>query len=240
MYDDVRDNLIPVTARAVAGYVNGRYANWADIVHRFPNAHKLSIAVTPRADAMALDVEPGDATNLDAPAWVKRQRLRGVPKPVLYTSASNVPALLRVLAANGIMRGHVRIWSAHYTDRQHICGPSCGFGNWSADATQWTDRSHGRSLDESLVRDDFFAPAKPMPKPVPAPAPKPKPVPAPKPEPVPADPANAPIPHGKIRVRLTDKDRSETTETTDKAGFLHRAEEFADGKFVDLDARRSL
>src|SRR6266487_4563491 len=76
---------------------------------------------TAHADAQCLDVEPGDATNADAPAWVKRQIARGVYRPVVYTSLSNVNALLRALAAAGISRPQVRLWTAHYTGREHLC-----------------------------------------------------------------------------------------------------------------------
>src|SRR5690242_9557224 len=101
MFDDVQEGLIPANAQAVAGYVNGKYANWNRVLLRFPKAKHLSIAVTASADAECLDVERGDATNAQAPVWVKRQIKRGVYRPVVYTSQSNVPALLRSLAGAG-------------------------------------------------------------------------------------------------------------------------------------------
>lgn len=167
MYDDISLALIPANAQAVAGYVNGRWPTYNEVVRRWPNAKHLSIAVTAHADAECLDVEPGDATNVSAPAWVKRQMARGVHRPVLYTSLSNVTALLRALAVAGITSKQVRLWTAHYTGREHLCGPACGFGlRMTVDATQWTDRALGRSLDQSLCADGFFATApKPTPKP---------------------------------------------------------------------------
>lgn len=162
MYDDTNVDLIPPGALAVAGYVNGRWATWPLIVKKFPNAKKLSIAVTSHADADCLDVEPGDATNAVAPGWVKKQQGRGVKRPVVYTSVSNAQALLNALAAVGISREEVRLWTAHYTFREHICDKSCYPGFHSiADATQWTNHALSRSLDKSLVLDSFFGAPRP-------------------------------------------------------------------------------
>lgn len=153
MYDDVTLALIPPDAEAVAGYVNGRYRNYQQVLLHWPHAKHKSIDVRGDAFADCLDVEPGDATNATAPGWYKRQ---AVQHPTIYTSASNVPALIRTMALAGIPRGKYRIWSAHYTFHAHVCGPRCGFGNWYADATQHSDKSHGKSLDESLCHDSFF------------------------------------------------------------------------------------
>lgn len=181
MYDNVNvelmHQLVP-NAPAVAGYVNGRWPTYPEVVKRWPNAKHLSVAVTAGADADCLDVERGDATNSQAPAWIKRQLARGVYRPVVYTSASNAAALLATLSRAGIDRSQVRLWSAHYTGKPHICGrATCGYPQ--ADGTQWTDKVNGKSQDESLLSSTFFA-AKPSPKP--APKPKPKPVPPPTPQ----------------------------------------------------------
>jgi hypothetical protein len=112
------------------------------------------------ANAECLDVEPRDATNAVAPAWVKRQIARGVKRPVIYTSVSNARVLLNTLAQEGIGRDDIRLWTAHYTGKAHRCSPACGFSfNTTADATQWTDKSLGRNLDESLCDDRFFGAA---------------------------------------------------------------------------------
>lgn len=230
MYDDIKPSLIPADAQAVAGYVNGNWPTYNTIVKMFPKAKHLSIAVTSHADAECLDVERGDARNEDAPAWVKRQMLRGIAKPVLYTSASNVNALVKILAASGIMRQHVRIWSAHYNYKRHICGPAtCGYP--AADATQWTNHSHTESLDESLVSDTFFAVA-PKPKPAPKPVPKPVPPPAPKPP--------APAPAVQRYLQITDKDGTETFDAYSKAGRFKRGMQFASGLFKGVEVVNKL
>jgi hypothetical protein len=157
MYDSVTVGEIPRSATAVAGYVNGHFVTFPSLEQRFPSAHRMSIAVSSAADAECLDVEPGDATNEVAPAWVKRQIQRGVKRPVIYTSLSNAASLLHALAGAGIKRGDIRLWTAHYTFKPHRCTPACGFGfNTTADATQWTNHSLGRNLDESLCDDSFF------------------------------------------------------------------------------------
>jgi len=114
----------------------------------------LSIAVFAHDDADCLDVELGDATPAQAPAWVKRQK---APRPCLYASASVMNLLVATLDRAGIARGSVRLWSAHYKSGEHICGPdTCKLMSARADGTQWTPRARGISLDQSLLHDDFF------------------------------------------------------------------------------------
>lgn len=158
MYDSVTVSEIPSTASAVAGYVNGRYKTFPKLVKDFPHAHKLSIAVSSAADAECLDVEQGDATNDVAAAWVKRQEARGVKRPVVYTSVSNAPSLLRVLDKAGVKRSDIRLWTAHYTFKSHLCNSKCWPGfTGKADATQWTDKALGRNLDASICSPGFFS-----------------------------------------------------------------------------------
>lgn len=157
MFDTIEVGTVPADPQAVAGYVGGNWPTYSELVQRFPHAHHLSIAVFPSEDADALDVEPGDASPAQAPDWTRRQHARGQARPVLYASRDTIPEVLSVLAGAGIARSSVRLWSAHYTYRPHICGPhSCGAG-FEADATQWTDKALGRNLDESLCWDAFFA-----------------------------------------------------------------------------------
>jgi hypothetical protein len=157
MYDAVNVSNIPANAVAVAGYVNGHWPTYPTLKKKFPHAKVLSIAVTVHADAECLDVEAGDATPNQAPAWVVRQKKLGVKKPVVYTSVSQAPALLRELNKAGIKRSAIRLWTAHYTFRPHRCDSKCGFGfSGKADATQWTDKALGKSLDASVCAPDFL------------------------------------------------------------------------------------
>jgi hypothetical protein len=129
----------------------------------FPHAYQLSIAVNPGEDAECLDIERGDATSYDAPAWVRRQLVRGVRRPVLYASVSSMAEVVAALESDRIQPSTVRLWTAHYTGYAHICSrQNCGYGlRVSSDATQWTDRALDRNLDESLCSDSFLGPPPP-------------------------------------------------------------------------------
>lgn len=156
MYDSVDVSRIPADAPAVAGYVNGIFTTWPDILRKFPHARKLSIAVTSAANADCLDIEPGNATPANAVAWYRRQRQRGVKRPVMYANVSTMPLVLNVLRNAGIGREAVRVWTAHYGRGEHLCGPKCGFGMPTvADGTQWIER-HDLNLDINVLQPDFF------------------------------------------------------------------------------------
>jgi peptidoglycan hydrolase-like protein with peptidoglycan-binding domain len=158
MYDSIDVRQIPANAAYAAGYTSGHWPTYANgsLKAHLPHARLLSIAVTAAHDAECLDIETGDAVNWQAPGWIRRQHARGVKRPVLYTSASNVGALINVCSMNGLNRWKdYVIWAAHYT-RRHKCSPAaCGYP--AADGTQWTSRALGRTLDQSLLEDAFFA-----------------------------------------------------------------------------------
>lgn len=155
MFDSIDVGTLPAGVNfAYAGYVDGRFQTYPKLKLKFPHSNLLSIAVFARDDADCLDVEVGDATPAQAPAWVKRQKS---PRPCLYASVSVMNSLVSILDHAGISRNTVRLWSAHYGNGQHICGPAtCKLMSVSADGTQWTDQARGISLDQSLLRDDFF------------------------------------------------------------------------------------
>lgn len=159
MFDSIDPSQIPPRAQAVAGYVGGHWPTFGTLVAEWPaSTKKLSIAVNAREDAECLDVEQGDATIAEAAAWVKRQHARGVKRPVVYTSVAFASPLLRSLERAGIQRSQVRLWTAHYTGKSHLCSPSCGTGfKDHADATQYYNRALNRNLDVSLCSPGFFA-----------------------------------------------------------------------------------
>jgi hypothetical protein len=159
-YDTIQNDQFPPGAAAYAAYVDGAIGNqpnYAWIVGAFPQAWHLSIALFADHDADVLDCENGAASPSDIPGWRARQAKRGVARPVIYASAFTMNEdVLPVLAGAGIARASVRLWSAHY-DGPHICGPrSCGALSVDADGTQWTPTAMGRTLDQSLLLDDFF------------------------------------------------------------------------------------
>lgn len=160
MYDDVTVSLIPLSAEAVAGYVDGKWPTFKTLKAKFPKAKYLvSVAVFAQDNADVLDVEPGDALPTQAATWVRRQHALGKKRPIVYTSASHGQALINLLDQAGLRYGVDYLWwSAHYTYKPHLCGPQCGFGLKAiAHATQWTDKAGGKSLDESLCSAAFFA-----------------------------------------------------------------------------------
>lgn len=159
LYDSVTLDAVPADAEAVAGYTSGRWPTFPELSKRFPKARHLSIAVSAEHDADCLDIENGDASPAQAPAWIRRQKARGIKKPVVYSSVSEMPHVLSVLKASGIKRSQVRVWTAHYTFKAHRCNKNCGYGFTTlADATQYSDKALGRNLDVSLVSDAFFDP----------------------------------------------------------------------------------
>lgn len=128
---------LPVGMDAYAGYVDasGIGITFPGVVVRFPDERHLSISVHGHP-AQVGDVERGALKS-----W------RGYP--VGYTMVSNVMAQV---AADG---RPAKLWTAHYTEHPHICGPhSCAYPGLTidADGTQW----HSGSYDESLLLDDFF------------------------------------------------------------------------------------
>jgi peptidoglycan hydrolase-like protein with peptidoglycan-binding domain len=155
MFDSVDVSTLPAGKDfAYAGYVDGHFATYPKLKVKFPHSNLLSIAVFAHDDADCLDVEQGDATPAQAPAWVKRQK---APRPCLYASVSVMDSLISTLDRAGIARGSVRLWSAHYGNGEHICGPkTCNLTKTLMDGTQWTDHARGISLDQSLLHDDFF------------------------------------------------------------------------------------
>jgi hypothetical protein len=151
MLDSITPGNLPPGADAYAGYADGRFANVAQIKARFPGTRVLSIAVFASSDAEAADCEPGDMMPAQIAAWVKRQQARGVHRPVVYASISQMPAVLTALTAGGVTRGEVRLWSAHYGAGKHICT--------GMDGTQFTGTAPGTGsslIDESLLSGDFF------------------------------------------------------------------------------------
>lgn len=170
MLDSVTVANLPNGADAYAGYIDGAFQTYHALAARFRgHAHLLSIAVFASGNAECLDIETGDATPGQAPAWVRRQHGRGIRRPVLYASASTMGTVSTTLHRAGLARSSYRLWSAHYNGHAHICGPgTCAFpGVPACDGTQWRDNApgvNGTKIDESRLAGDFFGSA-PRPRP---------------------------------------------------------------------------
>jgi hypothetical protein len=111
MYDSIDASQVPANATMVAGYVGGTWPSYAALVARFPEAVHVSIAVNSGEDAQVLDVESGDATPADVPAWCQRQRARG-QHPSVYCSADIWPAARQACRDAGV--SEPSWWIAHY------------------------------------------------------------------------------------------------------------------------------
>lgn len=147
-WDAVDVSQIPAGTEYVAGYVNGHWPTVTELLQSFPSSHILTIAVNTAGRAMCLDIEPGDAVPSEASAWVRADQAAGFKRPCIYAPLSLWQDIWSNLAQNGIDRSSVFEWSAHWTNVPHL---DAGF-----DATQWTDKSLGRSLDESMVAQSML------------------------------------------------------------------------------------
>ena len=96
MYDATSALAFPASSVLVASYVDG-YGGYSASVARFGAAKCVSISVG-NNDADIADVEPGAMTTAELPAWIARQKARGIARPGLYSDGSQYAS---VLAAGG-------------------------------------------------------------------------------------------------------------------------------------------
>jgi hypothetical protein len=155
--------------QAVAAYANGRFANVAAAKADFPYAHLLQIDVCGDGVGNCGDFEPGDMSYSHAGSWAKGRMNVGTWRPVLYFSVSNWKTVMQALESAGVARDSVRLWTAHYNGRPHLCSSACGSGvTGFADATQWGSSDAagtlphmyaGRTIDVSQTAPDFWGEA---------------------------------------------------------------------------------
>jgi hypothetical protein len=157
MFDSTEPKAFPTSGfDATAGYVVG--SNWpstAGIMARFPHLPHVTITTKATLDARCLDIEPRNAQNADAAAWLDRQYSIGQKLPILYTSISNVTALKAAVGNRRFL-----LWTAHWAPGKHLCSPTtCAYPGVTvtADATQFADKGpNGEVIDQSLLTDRFF------------------------------------------------------------------------------------
>jgi hypothetical protein len=156
-YDSISINELPQPADAVAGYVDGRWPTFNQLLGRYPG--RLVIAITVEsADpcARVADVENGDLSIADAIAWGERVASSG-RKPVFYISLDRQYELELAWTRAGHARSDCRVWAAHWTDEPHICSLHCGHPMMQRPGmTQWTDRWAGRNVDASLASEAWL------------------------------------------------------------------------------------
>lgn len=155
MYDSVDLSALPNDPFAAAGYTSGFWPTYGPIRARWPRAHSISIAVTASEPADCLDIEPGDATPAEAPAWVRTEKAHGVTRPCLYSSYWELVNEVRpTLTKAGVKLANVYQWDADYD-------LGCPRLDEGFDATQCTDHALGHNLDESVVTLRFLQLATP-------------------------------------------------------------------------------
>jgi hypothetical protein len=129
VYDSTMPSAIPASAKYVAAYRNGGYAESAS---EFPGKRIVwwvDTQGTDPHDTNALDVEPGDASPSQIPRWVD-QELQDHSQAWLYegrSSLAEVRAEVQTLPQREQER--IRYWDADYSARAHVSP--------GAEATQW-------------------------------------------------------------------------------------------------------
>lgn len=112
MYDGITPSRLPADATLVAGYVDGHYANVQALRTRYPHATIVGIATSATTNGgQVLDVERGDATADQVPAWLKRRRAAGAD-PSVYCNAATWPAVMRACRAADVTEPHY--WIANW------------------------------------------------------------------------------------------------------------------------------
>ena len=114
MYDGVNAGSVPAGAAIYAGYVDGNWQSYDALAAEYPGALHVSICVTSGDDARVLDVESGDATPDEAPAWAARQRAAGTAYPVVYMNESTWSAVQSAFSDQGVAAP--LYWVASYVD----------------------------------------------------------------------------------------------------------------------------
>lgn len=145
MYDSTDASAIPSTAEMVAGYVDGAYkwsdADWA----RHPNATRVRIATQPETDdGDGCDVERGDLTPAQAPAFILRRQAAGVVQPFVYCAASNVDVVRSL--CEGLLYW---LWVADWTGEPHPV-------SYAAAVQYANETTSGGHFDLSIVYSPEF------------------------------------------------------------------------------------
>lgn len=150
MYDSDVPSAIPGGVPA-AGYCDGYAAaawNGPYGFGRFTNPIRIAVFASTN-DGHALDVENGDATPAQAPAWVRRRLAAGVARPWVYCNRSNRGAVENALRAAGLTADQVALWVATLDGTQTV---PAGF--YPVAAVQFANSAlSGGHYDLSIVND---------------------------------------------------------------------------------------
>lgn len=166
----------PNDPQFIVCYGDLHYENETAAHARFPGLVKAGRVVDLTA-ASALwkdpfsgsDIEPGNAGPSTAVGYIRGEHDRGVTRPVVYADLSDMRTIIGLVEQAGIPVGAAgpqrpwRMFTAHPTGQEHVCGPAtCGFP-WEADLTQfwWSSiqgawRGFSGDLDVDAAREDAF------------------------------------------------------------------------------------
>lgn len=176
MYDSETTAAIPADAEIVAGYVDGQWPNFDEIVANFPGAQHVSITVEGRPGARVGDLEVpnfNSATMQECAArgavWAKSEIAAG-RRPTLYYSKDFAGIVGNALSEAGVAFHDVDFWVGDWTGVAHLVGGSV--------ATQWASPATGSGGNFDISETNGAWPGvsgSPVPEPVPEPAPAPSP-----------------------------------------------------------------
>lgn len=173
LYDSTTAADIPADAPAVAGYVDGAFANYHELLAAHPGKPVVGITVLGSflPGTRVADVESGDLTPVSGAAWC-RQMLTVGKRPTLYYSRTLGAAVRDALVADGLNPADVDYWPADWTGGPHLLPGSV--------ATQYANpATSGGHYDLSVATEAWLAGSiAPGPTPIP-PGPGPGPTPTP-------------------------------------------------------------
>jgi hypothetical protein len=147
LYDSTNPSLIP-SGPYLAGYINGLYPSYYQIVINNPTSDVLSITVKAKNSdgsyvaADILDIENGDATPDEAPGWT--QAMRALRRPIIWNYCSRLgtwPDTKAAYVSLGVPAPDY--WIADYTGQPHLVP-----GSFS---TQWTDHDNDYDISQTLL-----------------------------------------------------------------------------------------
>lgn len=124
MYDATPQGVdaIPADAKAVAGYVDGNYKSFPELVARFyPHAHIVSIGVFLGHLAEFTDVEQGNPINTPelVRADYEHRKAHGVWKPGYYGDTEHMHSVI-IPGLTGVPDSDYRLWLAEWDGTNHI------------------------------------------------------------------------------------------------------------------------
>lgn len=125
MYDSVTTLDIPPTATLILAYIDGKYANYAAVKARFPDATVIPVTTTLSGDlaAQVFDCERGDGNAVSAALWASR-KISAKSRPTVYASRIGSPGYgwpdVQTQVANLKLTGQVDYGVADYTGTPHL------------------------------------------------------------------------------------------------------------------------